>query len=250
MSKQTLILSLVIALVSVNCNTDSTGKASESSASSVSFDADAKAEVFERAEVHFEQNATDGDVEVVFDLLGGDEGLLKLQVVGPDGRMLVDFTAPDATTLGVRSFRMESPEPQDISALKKAYPEGIYKFAATDAAGTGFRSEATLSHTLPQPVEFLNPKEEAEDVSVSELKITWSAVEGVAMYIVEVEIEDEVLKDNVLAKLPEPVTSFSVPDNFLRPGSEYKISIGTVSKEGNISFVETAFRTEGEGEHN
>ena len=50
-------------------------------------------EAFERdpfaiASVHFEQNATDADVEVVFEVRGGDEGLTQLTVVSPDGRMV------------------------------------------------------------------------------------------------------------------------------------------------------------------
>src|SRR5262245_60106580 len=54
---------------------------------------------FAVARVHFEQNASDGDAEVVFEAKGGPEGLSKLMVVSPDGRTVVDFTAPDASTL-------------------------------------------------------------------------------------------------------------------------------------------------------
>ena len=85
-------------------------------------------QLFAFAKVHFEQNATDGDVEVVFEIKGGDEGLANLRVVSPDGRIVIDFTAPDASTLGIRQFRFESPEPKDIEGLKTAYPEGVYTF--------------------------------------------------------------------------------------------------------------------------
>jgi len=53
---------------------------------------------FAVASVRFEQNATDGDAEVVFEVKGGKEGLAKLAVVSPDGRTVIDFTAPDAST--------------------------------------------------------------------------------------------------------------------------------------------------------
>jgi len=36
-----------------------------------------------------------------------------------------------------------------------------------------------------------------------------------------------------------------VPDGFLLPGTEYQLAIGTVSAEGNVSFVETTFTTAG-----
>jgi hypothetical protein len=47
---------------------------------------------FAVANVRFEQNATDGDAEVVFEVKGGKEGLAKLTVVSPDGRTVIDFT--------------------------------------------------------------------------------------------------------------------------------------------------------------
>jgi hypothetical protein len=39
-------------------------------------------------------------------------------------------------------------------------------------------------------------------------------------------------------------TSFAVPQGFLVPGRQYNIAIGTVTREGNISYVETAFTTQ------
>ena len=38
-------------------------------------------EPFETANIRLEQNATDGDVEVVFEIKGGDDGLYELTVV-------------------------------------------------------------------------------------------------------------------------------------------------------------------------
>src|SRR6478735_6081273 len=51
-------------------------------------------EAFEEASARFEQNATDGDVEAVFDAIAGDDGLASLIVTAPDGRKIVDFTSP------------------------------------------------------------------------------------------------------------------------------------------------------------
>ena len=60
-----------------------------------------------------------------------------------------------------------------------------------------------------------------------------------AYYILEIE-QDE-LNINLTAFLPASTTSFTLPDGLLLPGEEYKLAIGTVSGEGNISFVETGF---------
>ena len=69
--------------------------------------ASAAAEEFATASVHFEQNATDGDNEVVFQVKGGKDGLAELTIVAPNGRKVVAFSAPERITLGMRQFRFE-----------------------------------------------------------------------------------------------------------------------------------------------
>jgi len=196
------------------------------------------------ARVHFEQNATDGDVEVIFEAKGGDEGLAKLTVVSPDGRTVIDFTAPESSTLGIRQFRFESPEPGDVESLKSAYPEGVYTFTGATSAGDKFRGESTLNHQLPAPANFLNPKEDAEEIDVNDLEIAWTPVKKLAACILYIEQEE--LDLSLTVKLSGSVTKFTVPDGFLLPGVEYQLGIGTVTEEGNISFVETSFTTAGE----
>jgi hypothetical protein len=194
------------------------------------------------ASVHFEQNATDGDVEVVFKAKGRREGLAKLTVVGPDGRTVVDFAAPDASTLGIRQFAFESPEPADVKGLKAAYPEGVYKFAGSTASGQELRGESRLSHELPAPASLLRPGAGARNVAIRGLEIAWKPPAArVSGYIVEIE-QDE-LGAHLEATLPGSAASFAVPDGFLRPGTEYELAIGTVSEGGNVSFVETSFTT-------
>lgn len=200
------------------------------------------AKTFPVASVHFEQNATDADVEVVFEVKGGDAGLAKLVVVSPDGRIVINFTAPDTSTLGIRQFRFESPEPRDVASLKSAYPEGVYSFAGTTAAGDTLHAESRLNHQLPATATFLRPKADSHGVETN-LEISWQQVENLAAYIIEIE-QDEV-NVNMTAKLPGSAATFSVPDGFLLPAMEYQLSIGTVTDEGNISIVETTFTTAG-----
>jgi hypothetical protein len=194
-----------------------------------------------KAAVRFEQNATDGDVEVVFQAKGAKDGLAKLTVTGPDGRIAIDFTAPDPRTLGIREFEFESPEPTDVAGLKAAYPAGTYHFAGATAAGKEFSGESTLSHELPATTAFVQPGVDAEKVPVKGLEIRWTPVAGVAGYVVELEQDD--LGVSLEAHLPGSASSLSVPDELLRPGTEYDLGIGTVSQGGNVSFVETSFTT-------
>ena len=201
----------------------------------------AKTRAFPVALVHFEQNASDGDVEVVFEVKGQADGLAKLKVVSPDGRTVIDFTAPDSSTLGMRQFRFESPEPKDVKALKAAYPEGTYRFTGRSLSGATLVGESTLSHKLPAPVKFRKPAPNAKNVPIRNINISWSAVTGVAFYILEIEQEE--LETKIEATLPGSSTSFAMPNGFLMPGREYHLGIATVTAEGNVSVVETSFTT-------
>lgn len=196
---------------------------------------------FAIATVHFEQNATDGDVEVVFEVKGGDDGLTSLTVTAPDGRTVMSAASPDTSTMGVRQYRFESPEPTDVPRLQKAYPEGAYRFAGTSTQGQRYTGEATLSHRLPPGITGITPADDAENVPVRGLRITWTAVPGVASY--NVALEQPELDFNLSVSLPGTATSFAVPDGVLRAGHAYTLAIGTVAKGGNASYVETTFVT-------
>jgi len=196
---------------------------------------------FGGALVRFEQNATDGDAEVVFEVKAGEEGLARLVVTAPDGRTVIDFTAPDPSTLGIRQFRFETPEPRDPKALRTAYPEGVYTFTGGTAGAGKLRGQATLHHALPATTSVVSPKAGAAGVTTKNLKITWSPVKNLTAYIVKLEQREATA--TLTATLPGSVSTFTVPDGLLLPGTEYQLAIGTVSKTGNISFVETTFRT-------
>lgn len=196
----------------------------------------------EAASVRFEQNATDGDAEVVFEANGGDVGLAQLKVVSPDGRAVIDFTAPDSK-LGIRHFSFESPEPKNDGSVQADYPEGVYTFTGTTVSGVKLHGKSTLSHKLPDTATFVRPGSDEEGVAIKDLEITWTPVKNLAAYIIVIE-QDELGVD-ITAKLPSSVTALTVPGGFLVPSTEYKLAIGTVTDEGNTSFVETMFTTGG-----
>jgi len=177
----------------------------------------------------------------VVEVQGGDEGLAKLAVVAPDGRAVIDVTAPAATTLGFRQLRFESPEPGDFSSLKAAYPEGVYTFTGATAAGATLQGKVTLRHALPSPAAILRPAAGARGVHVKDLVITWTAVTNAVAYIVTIEQNKSDV--SITARLPASAASFAVPDGFLRPGTGYLLGIGAVTGNGNMSFAETTFTT-------
>lgn len=67
---------------------------------------------FEEVEMHVEQNATDGDTEVVITGVASDEGLKRLRVRSPTGRQLV-LMQNSKRMQGLREFAFESPESVD-----------------------------------------------------------------------------------------------------------------------------------------
>lgn len=198
---------------------------------------------FPEASIRFEQNATDGDVEVVIEASGRSEGLTTLSVTAPDGRAVVDFASDEqgSGASGIRQFLFESPEPTDIAGLKVAWPEGVYTFEGATEAGMQLRGKATLGHKLPPTAKLVFPRPDRKDVPSEKAIIAWAAVPDVAGYVLELEQEDT--GESILAKLSAKATTFEAPHGFLQPATEYKVGLGTVSKEGNVSFIETSFTT-------
>lgn len=229
MTKQFLIITAIFFLFDIQCMSQDEKKKYSSALS------------FETAEVYFEQNTTDGDAEVVFKAKAGDDGITTFVVTGPDGRTYIDFKAPETSTLGIRQFQLESPEPPDIEAVKNAYPEGLYKFYGITTNGTEYFSEASLNHTLPPPVTIQHPANEADNVDTKNLEIVWSRVDSVVAYLIEIEQEDSEVK--IEATLLNSKTSFLVPEKFLLPNTRYKVVVGSLSENGNLNFVESAFIT-------
>ena len=192
------------------------------------------------AEIYFEQNATDGDAEVVISATSGRVGFKTLTVTAPNKRIVAQFQAGDSK-LGLRQVQLESPEPDDVQAVKNDYPEGEYSFAGTTIAGVKLTGTATLSHVLPPVAQFVHPTPDAEGIDFKSLKIQWKNPSEMDAIIVVIEQEDDGLE--VSATLPGDAESFAVPAGFLQPDTEYKLAIGTVAEDGNTSFVEAEFQT-------
>lgn len=197
---------------------------------------------FERARVYFEQNLLDKDVEVKFEATGGSAGLATMKVTAPDGRTVIDFKSTDSK-FGIRHLVFESPEPKNDGQIQKDFPAGIYKFTGTLVGGVALQGEATLSHKLPTPSAFVRPKLDEKNVPIRGLKASWTPVKDLAAVVLIIEQEGS--GQEIKVTLPGNATTFVVPDGFLQPGLDYKISVGTVSSEGNGSFIETAFSTAG-----
>ena len=131
---------------------------------------------------------------------------------------------------------VESPTRTDAD-----FPAGVYTFTGVGTAGEKLEAKATLSHTFPEPTAFVRPKPDAKNVPVKGLQVSWKSIKGIDAHVVV--IEDEATGRSLKVNLSGSTTLFSVPDGFLLPGTEYKVAVGTVAKDGNSSFIEATFTT-------
>ena len=196
---------------------------------------------FEVATINVEQNATDGDTEVVMTALAGDEGLRRLRIRTPDLRVVVNASSPDPTIMGQREFAFESPEPEG-EAILAAYPEGWYTFNGVSVTGERFRSRARLSHQLPAQTVILHPAQDSE-VGTDSLTIQWSEVPGSAQYLIELENESADPEQVLTFNVPASQTEFEVPPSLLVPGADYQVGIAVIGSNGNVVVTETTFTT-------
>jgi len=197
---------------------------------------------FENAEIRVEQNATDGDTEVVIFAKGGDDGFKHFRVGSPDRRIVVATFSLDRTVRGQRELLFESPEPPG-EAILAAYPEGRYSFDAVTHRGERFAGTARLSHELPPATVILSPADGAS-IPAGPLLIQWSAVPGAAQILLELENESADPERVLTFNLPADATSFEVPAALVSPAASYQLSIGIVAGNGNRVFVEVGFETE------
>jgi hypothetical protein len=197
---------------------------------------------FDTCEINVEQNATDGDTEVVILAIGGDDGFRWFAVRSPEGRTVVQTFSLDPTVMGQRELLFESPEPPG-DAILAAYPEGTYRCKGQTHRGDRFLSSAVLSHEMPGQAVILSPEHEAV-VPIAPLSIQWSAVTDAVQILLELENESVDPEQALTFTLPSDATSFEVPAQVLAPGSSYQLSVGTVGENGNKVFVEIEFETE------
>lgn len=197
-------------------------------------------EAFERVKVFLERNIQDKDAEVKFEVTAGKAGLAALKVLAPDGRTVIDFKAPDSK-LGQRTLTLESPEPTNDGRVQADFPAGTYSFSGRSTTGAKLEGKAVLSHAFPDATAFVRPRPDAANVPYKNLQITWSAVKGLEAFVVVVV--DEKSRREVKARLAPNSSTFTVPAGFLQPGTEYKLEIGSVAKDGNATFIETGFTT-------
>jgi hypothetical protein len=141
----------------------------------------------------------------------------------------------------MQHLTLESPEPKNDGRLQADFPAGVYRFTGTSTTGATLQGEAKLTHKLPAVTRILRPRPDEKNVPIAGLQVRWNPVKDATAFVLV--IEHEKTHREIRANLLASATTFTIPEGFLSPGLEYKVAVGTVAKDGNRSFTETAFTT-------
>jgi hypothetical protein len=199
----------------------------------------AECESFSELTLTLEQNATDGDTEVVIFAQGQDDGLKRLVVEAPNGRDIARFKA-DRRGIGIREFLLESAEPPELEKVLASFPEGTYQFFGRTVAGNCITGQASLSHEIAPATTLISPTED-QVVPIDELVLRWAEVASAKRYVVELNNEDT--GSEFTFEVFPPTSSLAIPPSLLTKGSEYQFAVGVKTESGNVTFVELTFAT-------
>jgi hypothetical protein len=207
------------------------------------------------AQIRFEINGTAGDGGVQFFLDG--QGWKSCEISRPDGNHLVTVTATISDngspgTNGLTELFIESAEPsfadQSLAALLALFPAGRYEFDCLTTDDKPLKSSAQLTHKLPG-----TPAPSTQFLSGGVVRIAWPPVVGpfepggqavviVAYQIIVERLSDGLKFDITLPALPAN-NRVTVPEEFIRPNTEYKGEVLAIEASGNQTIGEFEFTT-------
>ena len=210
------------------------------------------------AKLNIEHNATDEDTG--FQGFIDSEGWERLDITGPDGTVLTIEGRGKLGTLGLTELFFETVEPENadvpIEDMLAVLPEGQYTIEGLTLDGVQTVGTALLTHDIPAGPVLLSPAEGAT-VPSSNLVMSWSPVtqtitgENVTIVSYQLIVEkDEEPHPHAFAKramsiyVPPSVTSVTVPNEFLEPGTLYKWEVLAIEESGNQTLSSSEFTTQ------
>jgi hypothetical protein len=213
------------------------------------------------AKLNIEHNATDKDTG--FQGFIDSEGWRRLDVSGPEGRVLTLEGRGALARLGLTELFFETVEPENadvpIEQMLAKLPEGNYTIAGR-AQENGRRAgrtsgKAWLTHAIPEGPRLVSPAEGAT-VPVRGVVARWRPVsktitgDPVRIIAYQLIVEKDVKphrhmigKLGLSMYLPRSVASIAIPDGFLQPRTAYKWEVLAIERSGNQTLSSGSFRT-------
>jgi hypothetical protein len=214
------------------------------------------------AKLNIEHNAT--DLDTGFQGFIDSEGWQCLEVTGPDGNVLQFEGLGSLSDLGLTELFFETVEPENaevpIDDMLSKLPAGDYTIAGPSMINGESSGQtegvALLTDDIPAGPELLTPAE-AATVPTTGLVASWGAVsktitgEDVNIIAYQLIIEkDEEPHPHMIGDIglsiyvPASVTSLTVPDGFLEPGTAYLWEVLAIEESGNQTLSTSEFQTE------
>jgi hypothetical protein len=194
---------------------------------------------FEDVEIFVVYSSSDEDAQV-FVQGGADDPIVSVKAFGPGNAVKLKLDIRDGDDLGYADFVFESPEPS-LEELEVAYPAGEYRFRGVSAEGDILTGEADLSYELLDAPVPIFPVDGDEDIPTNGVNAMWEEIEDAEAIRLEVEDEEEEVALKV--DLPGDATSFSLPNGWLQPGTEYVLDIKAIAEDGNQTVTDLRFTT-------
>ena len=211
--------------------------------------------------LNIEHNATDRDTG--FQGFVDSEGWRRLDVTGPQGKVLRFEAHGSLARLGVTELFFETVEPENkdvpIAEMLAKLPEGRYTIAGPsqeNGASAGRTvGRAWLTHDIPAGPRLLAPAEGARVATrgvVARWKPVTETITGDPVTIIAYQLiveKDVEPHPHMIGKLglsiyvPRSVTSLAIPDGFLEPRTEYKWEVLAIERSGNQTLSSGSFRT-------
>lgn len=206
-----------------------------------------------------EHNATAADTGVHGFFDGTD--WTELEILDPRGRPIFEFEPKrQFRTQSISGVFFESAEPPNdevpISEILRRFPEGRYPVRGCTPDGERLTGSALFTHDIPEAPVITFPLD-GNTVPASNLTVMWNHVtttlEGDPLnrtgyeLILTKDVADDpngFSKPTLSIHLPPSVTSCSVPNQFLQPGSRYEIEVIVLEVSGNQTISSLFFQTQ------
>jgi len=207
------------------------------------------------AKLNIEHNATAEDTG--FQGFIDSEGRKRLQITGPNGTVLAFEGRGELGTLGLTELFFETVEPENadvpIEDMLALLPEGEYTIHGPSVEGVPTIGTALLTHDIPAGPVLLSPAKGAT-VPPNNLVMSWNQVAqtitGESVTIVSYQLiveKDEAPHQHAIGKrgmsiyVPPSVTSVTVPNEFLEPGTHYLWEVLAIEVSGNQTLSSSDF---------